>query len=285
MFVPMRTLTFILGILMCCYLINNTYFADPYMYMTPKERIIQSETNVLRSYNYEVTSDEALRLLKEAIKLDQTNDVAYKEIAVSCLYRNEIQKWEENINKAIELNADRWQLLRGYYTLFFREDYKSALVDFYSSDLVKTATLPFGSNLKVMKGLSYLGIDDIPKAIQYFNAYIIAESSEGKLHAYVYYYLSKCYIKQSNFDKALEAVKKGNSIQYMPQLYYQQSLIYLETNKIQEAIKSLEQAEVLFCNSASHKKLIHEMIHSVHEEDLFELKSYLSKRLDPINIP
>ncbi len=239
------------------------------MYLTPKERIRLSNEKVNQSYLLKIESKQNRNILRQSIKLDPTNDIAHKELALYYLESNNLLEWDKYISKAVELNATHWQLTRGYYSLYYLQDFESALVDFYSVEQLDVeAYLPYNTHVAIMKGLCYLGLNNVEKAKAYFKSYLEKEYLDNSQNALVCYYLALCH-QENDPLTCINVCNQGLSYEPIPDLYFLLSKVYKKNKKSLLGTKALKKAKELICMREVEFTLLHQKYLRVSEYLVF----------------
>jgi tetratricopeptide (TPR) repeat protein len=170
-------------------------------------------------------SPESMLSIEKAIRTDTTFAEAWRELSVAYLKRGMPLEWKPLINEAVKHDAAIWQPMRGYLYLWFYRDYKKAIADFNASDtLTPHLDYPQGHSVDYWRGIAYLGLNDYPNSIAFWDKHIAKETADSgedwvEIEAWLFrgiaHFESGALNKaQADFEKALNYGKNSADAHY-----------------------------------------------------------------------
>lgn len=254
-----------------------------YEALSAQERIELSKERFKEHAMYYQGSPENMEIIEGALEIDPNNAEAWRELSVPYLKRGYAHLWKPLFDKAVAIDPVAWQGWRGYLYLYFYRDYERALADFNATDtLTENFTdYPQGQSVDYMRGLCYLGLDDLDSAKIYFTKYInevIEESGEDWVDVYAYLYRGLVYQKQNDLSNAMTDYKAGLAISpSLADLKYRMASIEHVAGNQTKAQKLVEQAIEHFNDGYYHQRPYVTVQEQIYLADLEELKTEIDK--------
>lgn len=202
--------------------------------------------------NFRQGSPENMELIEIAIKLDQNNAAAWRELSVPYLKRGMPHEWKLLFDKAVEIDPIAWQGWRGYLKLFFYRDYESAINDFNATDTLTPSFTDYPQSMSVdyLRALAYLQLDDKKTALDYFTKYIdevTAKSGENWVDVDAFIHRAIVLIKLKELEKAkLDLEKCLKHYSSSSDAYYHLSRINYQLDNKEIAKEQITEAKRLF---------------------------------------
>lgn len=164
-------------------------------------------------------SPKSMRVLEKAARIFPENELVWLELAYPYLYAGKYEEWNYHMNKAIELNPQTWQGLRGHQKLYFLRDYGGALYDFDATDTLTIDKTDYASNQSVhyLRGLCYLGLKNYKLAIEFLEKYLEEESNKTgtkDIDPTAYIYLGIIKNEKQDYTAAIEHLRPAIEEKY-----------------------------------------------------------------------
>lgn len=272
-------LSVIVGIVLltsCDALVNESYHR-----MSMNDRRALSADYTQLALRLERGSPQHMRLLEKAIRINPQNDLAHHELSMPYLFRGILHKWAYHSNRAIALNPEAWQGWRGYYKLFYFRDYGGALFDLDATDTLTVNQTDYAHNMSAdyLRGLCYLGLNNLDKAEEYFNIYIKQETQENgpeyvDENAFLYLGIINNYRK--NYEAAIKQFERA--IQYesgIADVHYHRARSYYELGRQDQAREELNRARRLMEEDKNLRGYYYEAIEQIYPSDIDKLQARL----------
>lgn len=250
--------------------------------MTPDERRKLSADYTQLAKRLERGSPQNMRLLEKAIRINPSNDLAHYELSIPYLNSGLYEKWNVHISRAIELNPQAWQGWRGYYKLFYLRDYGGALVDLDATDTLTVNQTDYAQNMSVdyLRGLSYLGLNNLVKAQEYFNLYIENEREsvgEKFINENAFLYLGIIENKKANYDEAIQYFERATQFeQGLADVYYHKAKALMHLKMPGEARAQLNIAREKYEEEKFLRGYMYEMPEQIYHSSLVILEKKIS---------
>lgn len=269
---------FIVAILFCsCFELSN----ETFYHLTWDERKKLSIEYTHLAKLLERGSPENMRLLEKAVIVDPKNDLAWRELSLPYLYAGMIKDWNENMSKAVELNAEEWQAWRGYQKLYFFRDYSGALFDLDATDTLTRNQVDYPQNISVdyLRGLCYLGLKQYDKSTEYFQKYIKDESQkvgEKYVDETAFLYLGIVANYQEDYETAIGYFNRAIAYESGPaDIDYHKASAMLKLGEIDKAQELLLNAKKKFKDDERLKAFFYEAIEELYIQDIRTLEARL----------
>ncbi|WP_029034055.1 tetratricopeptide repeat protein [Salinimicrobium terrae] len=196
---------------------------------------------------YPLYSRERQKCLDAGLEKDPTIAYLWQQKAMPLFKQGKYEVGMEYIDKAVEINPERWQPYRAFIKVIFAKTYKAGITDFedlldkYGNAYVMDHTYKFHI------GLSYLQLNELEKAEAIFTEDLreqVAQWGEdGEHHLDLFYYgiskyeLGNCEEAIEVFDKALKIYPTFAEVQY-----YKAICLY-KLERQEEAMRLMETAQ------------------------------------------
>lgn len=177
---------------------------------------------------------------------------AYQHKAVPYLKNGEYEKASALIDKAVELNPERWTAYRGFCKCIFTKNYEGAIVDFQKAQQLLPNGYEMDHSYFFWQGVSYLELKNYSKAEKNFNQDMFIETNgdttkiahfNSLFYFGVLYYETKRYgLAKEYLLKCLSQYKQHPIANYYLAMVYKAEKNYrLEKKYLQIAKKAFEQ--------------------------------------------
>lgn len=171
-----------------------------------------------------IYSQERQRCLDAGLEIDPTIAYLWQQKAMPLFKQGKYEIGMEYIDKAVEIDPERWQPYRAFIKVIFAKTYRDGIADFeellenYGNAYVMDHTYKFHI------GLSYLQLNEFEKAEAIFaedlKEQVIQWGEDGEHHLDLFYYgiskyeQGKCEEAIEIFDKALKIYPTFAEVQY-----------------------------------------------------------------------
>jgi tetratricopeptide (TPR) repeat protein len=183
----------------------------------------------------------------------------------------------------------------GWLLLFYYREYNQALqvLEKYDAQTPNFADAPMGMDINYLKGLCHMNMDNATGALSEFDFYInrLTEKNQaGFIDVYAWVQKGRCHTGLGEFNLAHKCFKTAlDQYENCSEAFYFQGLTYLEENKIENSITSLERALELISkghkSSDTYVELFHEIYPSQIREKLNAVRSIIIKSTNTKAIP
>jgi tetratricopeptide (TPR) repeat protein len=188
--------------------------------------------------------------LDKSIEIDSTFAYAYWAKSIAYLKSGDFITWKTLIDKAVEYDPKEYLGYRGWCRYQFFRDYKGAIEDIEKLDSIVDYDIAYSQNgiyhLNVAKGLCYKAIGEPEKAIRIIKNQIIRNEEEQFVGPYDYLHLGVLYLETNKLEEALDMFKKQSLENELAESHYYSALVFLKLNKQAEYKSSLEKAKQLY---------------------------------------
>ncbi|MEP6262179.1 MAG: tetratricopeptide repeat protein [Gillisia sp.] len=222
--------------------------ANPLLSISEEKKIKQQE--IIEEYlnncalKYPLYSQERQRCLDAGLEKDPSIAYLWQQKAMPLFRQGKYEVGMEYIDKAVEINPERWQPYRAFIKCIFAKTYKAAITDFqdllekYGNDYVMDHSFKFHI------ALSFLQLNEFEKAETIFAEDLEEQAKqwgeEGQHHLDLFYYGISKY-EQGKwedaivvFDKALKIYPNFSEVQYY------KAVCMIKMNKQDEAIELIK---------------------------------------------
>ncbi len=195
--------------------------------------------------NYKQGSKESQVLFDSITSLSPNYAWAYKEKSVPYFKRGFILEGLRILNKAVNLEPENHIPYRAYW-YFANRNYKKCIEDLETYYALPNAyhneLTPGGDmDMRLLLGMSYAKQGDLKKAISTVEKCIDSYEKEMEFGLLDYYILGMLYVKDTQYNKAIEVLNKQlETNTELAEIYYYLGLAYdgvLKTTKAQNAYK------------------------------------------------
>jgi len=175
-----------------------------------------------------------MEIWEKAIEMCPRLAYPIREYGVPYLKAGNFIEWKKHMDRAVELAPLDYLGVRGSLKCKFIADYQGAIQDIDElSSLLKGydigATHDGTYHLIIVKGLCYKALGKKEKAIQIIEKQILKE--DHYLGLYDYLHLGVLYLENSNYEKAIENLKKQSEQNDIAENHYYLAKAYRGINK------------------------------------------------------
>lgn len=221
--------------------------------------------------------------LAEAITLDSTFTQAVYASSIAHLKRGMPHKWLPLYTKSVQLDSINRIPWRGYLYLMFYKDYKKAIADFDTSDILTPNFIdtPQGLSVDAWRGIAYLGLKNYEKSIYYFDKYLKKETAdfgENYVDLNSFLYQGIAFMELKDYEKADTCFNKVIEYSYgfSSDAKYYKALILFKKDKLEEAKVMIEAALKDFNDGYFNSQPYVEVLRQLYLEDFTDLKSSIN---------
>jgi tetratricopeptide (TPR) repeat protein len=222
-----------------------------------------------------------MNALAYALEQDPTNAHAWREFSIPYLKRGMPGAWKKAMDSAVKYEPKFLTPIRGYNYLWFYRDYKKAIADFNASDtLTPHLDYPQGHSVDYWRGIAYLGLQDYPNSIGFWDKHIAKETADSgedwvEIEAWLFrgiahFESGNLSAAQADFEKALTYGKNSaDAHYYLAQIHLAQARPKLARNEINLAKQDFKAGHFNFKDSYT------ETLRQIYWEDLESLEKEL----------
>ena len=216
-----------------------------YTHLDPNERRKLSSDYLALGKALGGGTPRSMRALEKATRIFPENELVWLELAYPYLYAGKYEEWNYHMNKAIELNPQTWQGLRGYQKLYFLRDYGGALYDLDATDTLTIDKTDYAGRQSVhyLRGLCYLGLKDYKLATDFLEKYLEDESSKTgtiDIDPMAYVYLGIIENEKQDYRSALEVLTKATAEKYsLADAHYHSAYAHFMLGNIDDASEQI----------------------------------------------
>jgi tetratricopeptide (TPR) repeat protein len=181
-----------------------------------------------------------------ALVIDPTNAYMWQQKAMPHLKNGDFPTWIQFINKAVELNPERYLGYRGFCKTMFMKDYENALLDFENLQKRRPNTPLFEMDhtIDFFKSLCHLELGNLEKAKEFMEKSIKWQLDNKGLdwtHYVDLFYLGVIYFDMNDVEKAEKYINMS-LVKYadFPDALYYKALILQKQNKNRDALSQLD---------------------------------------------
>lgn len=177
-----------------------------------QEKIIEEYyTKGAQTYNYNYQNAEWQKCLDDGLAKDSTIAKLWQEKAMPYFKARKYEVGMAFVDKAVKYDSLEYLPYRGFIKCIFSKNYKSAIADLeeckrkFGNGYVMDHTYDF------YIGLSYLQLNDYPKAEKLFKEYIdeMIEKRHGLENSTAYFYYGITLYEEREWEKAIEVFNKA----------------------------------------------------------------------------
>ncbi len=199
-------------------------------------------------------------VIKEGIKWNPEKASLWREMGIAFLKRGLPADYYPYYQKAVKYDAVEWQGWRGYIYLYFYRDYERAIQDFNATDTLTPNFVDHPQALSVdyMRGICYLKLNQIEKALSYFDKHIKDETEtvgEDYLSTYAFLYKGICHFKKGETKQAIEILESGHKIHDQnADILLWLAKSYIKNGEKNKALSSIKLSKSLFKEGYFHSR-------------------------------
>ncbi len=195
---------------------------------------------------------------------------AYQHKAVPYLKNGEYEKAFTLIDKAVELDPQRWMSYRGFCKCIFTKDYEGAIVDFQKAQQLFPGAYEMDHSYFFWQAVSYLELKNHPEAEKNFKQDMFIETNGDttkNAHFNSLFYFGVLYYEMKRYDLAKEyllkclAQYKQHPIAnyYLAMIYKEEKNYRLEKIYLQKAKDALDQGYGINEDNAYYANFPHQI--------------------------
>lgn len=185
-----------------------------------------------------------------SIAIDSTFDYAYWAKSIAYLKSGDFVTWKKLIDKAVQYDQKSHLGYRGWCRYQFFRDYKGAIKDIEKLDSLVDYDIGHSQNgtyhLNIAKGLCYKAIGETKKAIEIIEHQIKQNEKEDFVGAYDYLHLGVLYLETDKLQAAIKTFKMQSDLNELAENQYYLGLAYKKLNNTNEYLACLKKAKVLY---------------------------------------
>ncbi len=264
----------------CDAIINETY----HKMTMDKRRMLSAEYTQLAK-RLERGSPDNMKLLEKAIRINPSNDQAHYELSIPYLYNGLFEKWNYHIDRAIDLNAQAWQGMRGYYKLLYLKDFGSALFDLDATDTLTIEQTDYAHNMSMdyLRGLCYLGLKNYDKSKEYFQIFVDKETvavGEKFVDENAFLYLGILDAGKGFHQEAINYFDRAIKFEEgLADVYYHKAKCLVRLNRIQEAKEQIGIAKLKFSEGYYLRGYMYRAQEQIYSNDIETLEQLIYKAI------
>lgn len=253
---------------------------ETYHHLDASEKLALSAKYVTIGNTLPQGTPKQMRILEKAIRLNPRNDEAWSSLGEPYLYQGLYKEWNSYINKAVQLNPERWQAQRGSEKLFFFRDYAGALYDLDATDTLTIDKTDYvdRNSVDYLRGLCYYALKNYDKAQEYFELYLKTENAKTgskQIDKTAYLYQGMIANYKQDYKGAIEVLKKGiGEYDHYADIFYQLAFAHFMIGEPETANEQIQKAKKLFEQNDyhRHKFNLYEVIDQIYLSDIEKLQ-------------
>lgn len=224
---------------------------NPVLPISEEKKVQQQE--IIEEYlnncalKYPLYSQERQRCLDAGLENDPSIAYLWQQKAMPLFKQGKYEVGMEYIDKAVEINPERWQPYRAFIKCIFAKTYKAAIIDFqdllekYGNDYVMDHSFKFHI------ALSYLQLNEFEKAETIFAEDLEEQAKQwgedGQHHLDLFYYGISKY-EQGKWEDAIRVFEKALTIYpKFAEVQYYKAVCLIKLNRQDEAGELMKLAE------------------------------------------
>ena len=224
---------------------------NPVLPISEEKKVQQQE--IIAEYlnncalKYPLYSQERQRCLDAGLENDPSIAYLWQQKAMPLFKQGKYEVGMEYIDKAVEINPERWQPYRAFIKCIFAKTYKAAIIDFrdllekYGNDYVMDHSFKFHI------ALSYLQLNEFEKAETIFAEDLKEQEKQwgedGQHHLDLFYYGISKY-EQGKWEDAIRVFEKALTIYpKFAEVQYYKAVCLIKLNRQDEAVELMKLAE------------------------------------------
>lgn len=207
------------------------------------------------------------------LKMDSVTGDDYQELSVQHTKNGNHPQAIAALEKAVALDPQVY----GYYgwvLLYYYHDYPKALECLEKFDALTPnfSDAPAGEDIHFQKGLCYMQLGQLPKAVAEFDTYIdetTRSHGEEWVDAYAFVYKGRCLDRLNRAEEALTCYDKAIRIyKYNTEAYYHKAMSLLILGRKAEAREHLLKAKELADQNYFYRDVYVEFFEAVYRQDI-----------------
>ncbi|MCM4159405.1 tetratricopeptide repeat protein [Antarcticibacterium flavum] len=230
---------------------NELAFVNRGLPVSEEKEAQQKEIIEEHLYNcankYPLYSQERQKCLDAGLEKDPSIAYLWQQKAMPLFKQGKYEVGMEHIDKAVEIDPERWQPYRAFIKVIFAKTYKAAIVDFedllekYGNGYVMDHSYQFHI------ALSYLQLNEFEKAEKIFAEDIeeqVADWGEDGQHHLDLFYLGIAKYELGKWEEAIEVFEKALKIYpEFAEVQYYNAVCLIKLERQEEAIELIKIAE------------------------------------------
>jgi tetratricopeptide (TPR) repeat protein len=213
----------IFQILACILLLLNEAFAIPNCYIYKEdEKCYEACKEAEKAIQHPQGSRASQLHFLKSIELCPEFAYSFYEQSVPYAKRGQMNRWIELINKAVELEPEKYLAQRGWCHWFFMHNYEKAISDIDKLDELLDYDIGETGDglyhLNIVKGLCYKGLGDNEKAIEIIQTCMASEDYYQR--SYDNLHLGVLFLEIGKPEKALLEFEKQMDFNDISEAYF-----------------------------------------------------------------
>jgi tetratricopeptide (TPR) repeat protein len=204
-----------------------------------------------------------------SIETDPTFSYPYFEKSVPYNKRGDYAEGFRLLNKAVKLNPKMHLGYRGWLRLVKVKDYQGCIEDLNQLSKIKSENTlnAWGQNIHYLIGLSYLGLQEYEKSIEYFD--IAVEEIKNFKNVIVPFYKSIALYKLNQFKDSMKILEECiEQNENFLEAYYYSGKNHLQQGNIEESKYYFERALELYNLRCKIRNPYNEVFFECYRQDI-----------------
>lgn len=163
-------------------------------------------TNCAEKYNYNFEMNDWQNCLDEGLKKDSTIAYLWQQKAMPYFKAKKYEVGMTHLNKAVLLDAKRWQPYRAFIKCIFQKSYKESILDFQDCINKWGNQYEMDHTYEFYIALCYLQLNEFNKAEVLLSEYIngmLKKNGEDWIHPTALFYYGISLYEQKKFNEAI----------------------------------------------------------------------------------
>ncbi|NQX99950.1 MAG: hypothetical protein HRT70_02250 [Flavobacteriaceae bacterium] len=211
-----------------------------------------------------------------SIEADPTFSYAYFEKSVPYNKRGDYAEGFQLLNRAVKLNPKMHLGYRGWLRLVKVKDYQDCVEDLNQLSKIKSKNTlnAWGQNINYLMGLSYLGLQEPEKSIEYFD--IAIEETKNVENMIVPFYKSIALYKLNQFKDSMKILEECiEQNENFLEAYHYSGKNHLQLGNIEDSKYYFERALDLYSLRSKIRNPYNEVFFECYRQDIIAEISHL----------